>query len=100
MATANDTFVTYLHSLGIQGLEIVRPIPVTVRRDEEEFIASWFDAGISSGGYTAQEAVSSLQSLVADLFVIDERDNRPLSPAMTSQRNVLREFICRQSLKS
>lgn len=91
------TFVTYLHSLGVAGLDLAQRVPVTVERDGEDFIASFLDANISAGGCTVQKAVSNLQSLIADMFIMDENEDVSLSPAMTKQRNVLREFVCRIS---
>jgi len=68
--------------------------------DGDEYIASYFDANVSAGGSSPQEAVSNLQSYIADLFVIHENSNDTLSPAMESQRNVLMEAICRTSQKA
>ena len=59
---------TWLSSLGISGYTVQKPIPVTVRQDGDEFVATFFDANISTGGDTEQEAVANLQSLIADFY--------------------------------
>ena len=96
----NAAFSTFISSLGVDGLEVVKPIPVTVRPDSDEFIASFFDANISTGAESPQEAISNLQSLIADFFEIHENNTEPLGSAMESQKRVLMESICRTSHKT
>jgi hypothetical protein len=87
---------TRLSSLGISGYTVQKPIPVTVRQDGDEFVATFFDANISTGGDTEQEAVSNLQSLIADFY--DDLVTTPdeeLGPSLRKQKLVLVEFLCR-----
>jgi hypothetical protein len=98
---APSPFATFLASLGAEGLEVTKPIPVTVRPDGDEFIASFFDANISTGGESPQAAISDLQGLIADLFELLEKEpDEKLGPAMRKQRAVLEEFVCRTSRKT
>jgi hypothetical protein len=94
--TEKRAFVTFVQSLGVEGLRVVQSIPVTVRPDGNEFVASFFDANISTAGETPQEAIDNLQSLIADVYELHEaaRDDG-LGPKMKKQRAVLREFVCR-----
>ena len=92
------TFVTFITSLGDDELQVIKPIPVTVRQDDDGYVASFFDANIGSGGETPQSAVSNLQSLIAEIFRIQEEESiEDLGPLMIKQRNVLLEVICRTS---
>ncbi len=94
----NAPFFTQIYSLGQVGLELRRPIPVTIRPDGNEFIASFFDANISTGGGTEQEAVDNLQSLIADFFNdLELAKDDELGPSMIKQRQVLLESVCRTS---
>jgi len=91
----SPTFTTFIASLGAEEIAVVKPIPVTVRRDEDEYVASFLDANISSGGTTAEEAIANLQSLIADCFdAID--DSEPKGKSMARQTIVLKEMLCRR----
>jgi len=86
---------TTISSLGMPGYRVLRSIPVTIRKDGDEFIASFFDANISAGGDNQQEAVANLQSLIADFY--DELAATPwaeLGSSLQRQRHVLAEFVC------
>ncbi len=71
-----------------------RPIPIVVRPEGEEFIASFVDASIHSSGETHQEAFENVKSLILDMFD-SLRSHRPdkLGPAMARRLAVLQEFI-------
>gem|GEM_PF-4721364 len=97
---ASGAFATTIHSLGVDGITVLRPITVTVRRDGDEYIASFYDANISTGGCSEQQAISNLQSLIADIFLMHCHSADELGPAMTSQRTVLMESLCRTSQKT
>ncbi len=87
---------TQVSSLGMPGYTVQKPIPVTIYQDGEEFTATFFDANISTGGDTEQEAVANLQNLIADFY--DELAATPdgqLGPSLQRQKLVLMEFVCR-----
>lgn len=91
----NQPVCTTLLSLGVPGYRVLKSIPVTIRQDGEESIATFFDANISTGGDTQQEAVANLQSLIADFY--DELAATPqeeLGPSLQRQKHVLAEFVC------
>jgi hypothetical protein len=88
---------TRIASLGIPEYELRKMIPVTICPDGDEFIATFFDANISTGGDSQQEAVANLQSLIADFY--DELATMPLEelgPSLRRQKHVLMEFVCRR----
>lgn len=98
LATENRSLFTQIMTLGIPGYEVRRPIPVTVRPDGDEFVASFFDAGISTGGDSEQEAIFNLQTLVADFFDgLSVTPDEQLGPALQRQKRVLTESVCRTS---
>ena len=93
--TENQPVCTTILSLGIPEYKVLKSIPVTIRQDGDEFIATFFDANISTGGDTQQEAVTNLQSLIADFY--DELAATPreeLGSSLQRQKHVLAEFVC------
>ena len=87
---------TQISSLGIPDYAVQKPIPVTICQDGDEFTATFFDANISTGGDTEQEAVANLQSLIADFYddLVATPDEK-LGPSLRRQKLVLVEFLCR-----
>ena len=95
-ASRLNGFGTFIVTLGVEGLELTKPIPITIRQDGDTFIVSFLDANISTGGESVEEAVASLQSLIADFF--DDLSVAPddtLGPAMLRTKRVLVETVCR-----
>jgi hypothetical protein len=96
ISSNSQSFGTFIVSLGVAGMSLKKAIPVTIRPDGDEFIASFLDANISCGAASIQEAVSDLQSLIADFF--DDLEQEPddkLAPAMLRTKKVLLEIVCR-----
>jgi predicted RNase H-like HicB family nuclease len=97
-AAFSRTFTTYITSLGMPNLEVKKPIPVVIERESDEnYIASFMDANISTGGKSEQEAVYNLQSLIADLFEMHEEETSKLGPAMQMQKQALNDVLCQTS---
>ena len=95
------SFTTLLVSLGVDDIEVKKHIPVTILPDDKEFTATFFDANISTGGRTEQEAIGNLQSLIAEMFV-DHMSESPetLGPQMLVQHRVLMDCLCQKSQKT
>jgi hypothetical protein len=71
-----------------------RSIPVHIRPSGENYIATFFDANISTSGETEEEAFSNLKSLLTDSFeYLDSVPEEQLGPEPLRQLGVLREFI-------
>src|ERR1017187_1037218 len=72
-----------------------RAIPVHVQRDDGQgFIATFFDANISTSGETEEEAFSNLRSLIAESFdYLESVPIEELGPEPLRQLVVLREFV-------
>lgn len=71
-----------------------RSIPVHIQPSGESFIATFFDANISTSGETQEEAFSNLKSLIVDTFdYLESVPEEQLGPEPLRQIAVLREFI-------
>lgn len=76
---------------------VIRPIPVVIQPEGDEFSASFFDANIGTADDTQEEAFSNLRSLILDTFDSLEAENSDaLGPEPSRQLAVLREFLARQ----
>lgn len=94
---ATTPFTTFLDSLGDAELEVRRPIPLTIRPDDDSYIASFVEANISSGGETLPDAIESVQSLIASFFAdVETLPDEKLGPKMRHQRRVVMEYVCRR----
>lgn len=74
--------------------EVLRPIPVFVRSEGNEFVASFIEANVNASGETQQEALESLKALVLDVF--DSLKFHPagkLGPEPARRLAILRDFI-------
>lgn len=81
-------------ALADPGYNLTRHIYVNVYGEEGDFTATFFDANLSSGGETREEAVRNLRELILMAYqsLKDDRDE-DLGPRMVHQRRVLSEFI-------
>lgn len=85
-------------TLAPEPYQIVRDIPAAVEPAGDGFIATFFDANISTSGDTEEEAVSNLRSLILDTFeYLDSETSDSLGPEPTRQLAVLRVFLRRTS---
>lgn len=83
-------------SLAGYGLDVLKPIPVTIRPDDDGYIASFFDAGLSMAGDTATEAFENLRGWIADSFgSLSAMSEANLGPGPLTSLRVLREFVQR-----
>ena len=67
---------------------------MVVRREGEEYIASFFDANINSSGDTDEEAVSNVKDMIVATFeVFGSKKATELGPEPERQMGVLRQFL-------
>ena len=86
----------FIGSFKPEPYTLKRPIPVNLQPSGDGFIATFFDANISTSGETEEEAFSNLRSLLLD--TLDSFASKPaddLGPEPTRQLAVLRHFIRR-----
>ena len=86
----------FIQSLGDSRVTSNRPFPICVTPSGEEFIVSWLEANIGTGGATVEQAISRLQSLICEVFldIVDQTDET-LGRSARKQKQVLTETLCR-----
>jgi hypothetical protein len=88
--------VVLVRSLGNEPIQLKSDISVVVQPSGDDFIATYFDAGISISGDSQEEAVDNLKVLIVDLFESYEEDEAKLGPGPRQQLAALREVIERR----
>lgn len=74
--------------------DLLRPIPVVIEQNDENFVASFTDANIHTSGETASEAFNNLKSYIGDVF--DELlaiGRERLGPGPRRELTVLEQYI-------
>ncbi len=88
--------VVPIETLAPEPYGVVKPFHCIVRFEGGEYVASFFDANISTSGDTHSEAMSNLKDLIVTMFeMLAEMDDAQLGPGPLRQKKVLREFIRR-----
>jgi len=83
-----------IQSFAPEPYDVVKPLSVVVRIEEDQYIATFFDANISASGDTHVEAVLNLKDLVVTMFeMLNEMSDKQLGPEPLRQKQLLREFI-------
>ncbi len=91
-----NPLATVINTLGIEGIEVKKPIPVTIEQYGDSFVAHFYDANISAGGDTVPRAIGSLQNLIADAFEdLESEPDEKLGKSMKKQKRILQEMLCR-----
>lgn len=88
------TFTLHIETFAPEPYTVKRPLPVSMQRRQDGYLASFVDANINSSGDTQQEAFANLRELILDVF--DNLRSLPaseLGPGPKRQLAVLREFI-------
>jgi len=69
-------------------------IPIHIQPTDGSFVATFFDANISTSGETEEEAFANLKSLIAETFdFLESVPEEQLGPEPFRQLAVLREFV-------
>ena len=85
-----------IQSLSPEPYELLRPFEVVVRKCDDQFLATFYDANLSASGDTDIEAVSNLKDIIiGTLEVLLEHDESHLGPGPRQQLEVLASFIKR-----
>jgi len=88
------SIATCINSLELKGAKVAIPIPVAIHASGDEYIATFFDANISSGGDTPQEAFHNLcDILVAKITLLASLTPEQLGREPARQLAVIREFV-------
>jgi hypothetical protein len=87
-----------IESLAPEPYEVIKPFHVVVRFQDNQYIASFFDANLSASGDTRAEAVSNLKDIVIGTFeVFIMLDEKELGAGPKNQLKVMKEFIRKSS---
>ncbi len=83
-----------VESLAPEPYAVIKPIPAVVRKEDDEYIASFFDANLAASGDTQAEAIFNLKDIiVAALELFADTDEGHLGPGPLRQKRVLEEFV-------
>jgi hypothetical protein len=74
----------------------LREIPVLLEPTDDGYIATFFDAEISTVGVTQEQAFSNLKSLLVDMFESLEEDEAILGPGPAKQLAALKSVMQRR----
>jgi hypothetical protein len=90
-------FIVPITTFAPLAYECIRDIPVAVKKvDEEQFIATFYDAGISASGDTDSEAIENLKDQIVSTFeLFASKKPEVLGPFPSRQLAVLRTVIRR-----
>jgi predicted RNase H-like HicB family nuclease len=81
-------------TLAPERYEVIRPFEAVIELGAGEYIASFFDAGISASGETSMEAFANLKDMVIGVFgLLLGMDERQCGPEPQRQLAVLQQFI-------
>ena len=93
---AEKSVMVPITTLDPEPFELIRDLPVVVVREDDGYLATFFDAGIGMTGDSREEAVANLRLLLVDMFDDFETHEAQLGPEPERQLAVLRIFIRRQ----
>lgn len=83
-----------IESLAPELYEVVKPFHAVVRYQNEQYIASFFDANLGASGDTQAEAIFNLKDIITGTFeIVTTVDESELGPGPLQQRKVLEQFI-------
>jgi predicted RNase H-like HicB family nuclease len=88
------TFTLHVETFAPEPYKVKRPIPLSLQRRTDGYIASFVEANVNSSGDTQQEALANVKELILDAF--DSLSSLPpskLGPGPARQLAVQREFI-------
>ncbi len=87
-----------IQSLAAEPFELVKPISVVVRKQGDQYIATFFDANLSASGDNDVEAVSNLKDIIVGAMeILEQHELSQLGPEPRHQLEVLSGFLKRGS---
>jgi len=83
-----------ISSLAPEPYAVVKPLVAVVVPDDDQFIASFYDANLHSSGDTEAEAIDNLKEVIASTFRrLSELGDKRLGPLPAKQLATLNEFV-------
>ncbi|MFZ0035067.1 MAG: hypothetical protein WAK60_08795 [Sedimentisphaerales bacterium] len=92
----NTPIIVPIESFAPKPYKILKPFHIVVKFLEGQYIASFFDANLGTGGDTPEESVLNLKDLLIETFdILNEIEDEKLGPGPLQQKAVLKEFLSR-----
>lgn len=86
-----------IQSLAPEPYEVIKPFHAVVQVQDDQYIATFFDANISASGDTETEAIFNLKDMIVGTFdVLSETSENKLGSGPAQQKKVLQEFIAKK----
>ena len=83
-----------IESLSPEPYDIYKPIHAVVRKQGDEYIATFYDANLSASGDTDTEAIYNLKDIIVGSFeILSSHERTDLTPGPARQLDVLESFI-------
>ena len=85
-----------ISTLAPEPFDVIKNFYVVVQSEEDCYVATLFDANISSSGDSQEEAVANVIDLTVMIFrSLENEDDSKLGPAMVRQKHALQSLIRR-----
>jgi hypothetical protein len=96
--STRGSVIVPIQTFAPEPFELRKEIKAVIEESEDEYIASFYDANVSAGGCTQQEALDNLkENLLSRFDYLESLPAKKLGPGPKKQLAVLREFIGRQN---
>jgi len=90
----NKSIIVPIETFAPESYELLKPFHIVLQQDEDEFIASFFEANLGASGDTQGEAIDNLKDIIITTFgILKEHEKSQLGPGPLHQLEVLEEFI-------
>ncbi len=91
---AEAPIIAPIESLSPEPYDIYKPIHTVVRKQGDEYIATFYDANLSASGDTDTEAIYNLKDIIVGTFeILSSHERIDLAPGPARQLDVLESFI-------
>jgi hypothetical protein len=90
----NAPVIVPIETLDPEPYQLLKPFHAVVMSQDDEYVATWFDAGLSASGSTQEEAIFNLKDiLVATWESLACHTEDQLAAGIKNQLRILREFV-------
>lgn len=90
----NKSIIVPIETFAPEPYELLKPFHIVLQQDEDEFIASFFEANLGASGDTKKEAIDNLKDIIISTFeILKEHKESQIGPEPFRQLKVLEEFI-------
>lgn len=91
---SDKAYRIYLETLEPEPYLVAKPLNIHIRFCEDEFIASFHDANLSTSGDTQEEAYDNLKEVIITIYnTLNRHEDSELGPGPLRQKKILNSFI-------